>query len=410
MGPRRPGCDPRCMTSLRRAETPLFRAAAGLAVVHLAHLHHWMPMLLVGGLAVAYPRLAPAWRAALAFVMAPAFIVTGAMHVLHVRWDGLNAGDATGIPLLAAGGAMLLAAALALLSRPPAPVAWRLGRGALTVAAVPILALFLIVPLATGLWLAGKPRQPISSEPLGVPHVDASFPTTGGAQLRGWYVPSRNGAAVVLVHGGGGSRDGVRTQALLLARHGYGVLLYDERGRGESTGHTNGMGWDWPDDVCAAVDWLRTRPDVTRGVGALGESTGAEAVIGAAAEDRRIRAVVAEGVINHTLADNRNLKGADKWMGYPYWGVAYAVIRAETHTPAPKPIDELVRKVAPRPLLLIAAKQNAPERKVAPAYAQAGGATTTLWLADTGHTHALRDFPQQFERRVVGLFDRALLG
>ena len=43
----------------------------------------------------------------------------------------------------------------------------------------------------------------------------------------GWYRPSRNGAAVLLVHGGGGDRSGPLRHARMLARHGDGVLLYD---------------------------------------------------------------------------------------------------------------------------------------------------------------------------------------
>ena len=34
----------------------------------------------------------------------------------------------------------------------------------------------------------------------------------------------------MIVHGGGGDRDGARAHAAMLARAGYGVLLYDARG------------------------------------------------------------------------------------------------------------------------------------------------------------------------------------
>jgi pimeloyl-ACP methyl ester carboxylesterase len=55
--------------------------------------------------------------------------------------------------------------------------------------------------------------------------------------LSGSYGPSHNGAAIVIVHGGGGGdRDGARTHAAMLARAGYGVLRYDARGRGQSQG------------------------------------------------------------------------------------------------------------------------------------------------------------------------------
>ena len=92
-----------------------------------------------------------------------------------------------------------------------------------------------------------------------VPHEDVTLRTADGVRLAAWYVPSRNGAAIVLVHGGGGDRDGLKLHATMLARHGYGVLLYDERGRGDSGGRSNAFGWDWPADVEASVDFLERR-------------------------------------------------------------------------------------------------------------------------------------------------------
>ncbi|HXN30272.1 MAG TPA: hypothetical protein VN894_00360, partial [Polyangiaceae bacterium] len=52
---------------------------------------------------------------------------------------------------------------------------------------------------------------------------DVSFGSSG-ATVRGWFVPSRNGAAVVLVHGSGGDRSHVAAEARLLANAGFGAL------------------------------------------------------------------------------------------------------------------------------------------------------------------------------------------
>ena len=89
----------------------------------------------------------------------------------------------------------------------------------------------------------------------------------------------------------------------MLAHAGYGVLLYDARGRGESGGHENAFGWQWDRDVHGAVSYL-----VARGVhriGLLGLSTGAEAVVTEAASDPRVGAVVADGLQGRTAADAR---------------------------------------------------------------------------------------------------------
>ena len=63
-----------------------------------------------------------------------------------------------------------------------------------------------------------------------------------GRKLSAWYVPSRNGAAVLVSHGSGGSRGRLPRHVRMLARHGYGVLALDNPGNGESEGHSNGLG------------------------------------------------------------------------------------------------------------------------------------------------------------------------
>ncbi len=47
-------------------------------------------------------------------------------------------------------------------------------------------------------------------------------------------------------------RSGTQKQARMLARHGYGVLLFDRRGEGRSDGDPNAWGWGGYRDVEAA--------------------------------------------------------------------------------------------------------------------------------------------------------------
>jgi len=43
----------------------------------------------------------------------------------------------------------------------------------------------------------------------GLSYREVSFPTSDGGRLSGWYVPSTNRAAVVLLHGAGSTRSDV---------------------------------------------------------------------------------------------------------------------------------------------------------------------------------------------------------
>ena len=64
----------------------------------------------------------------------------------------------------------------------------------------------------------------------------------------------------------------------MLARHGYGVLIFDRRGEGESDGDPNPYAWnDGERDLLAAIDFLKRRPDVEPDrIGGIGLSVGGE--------------------------------------------------------------------------------------------------------------------------------------
>ena len=57
---------------------------------------------------------------------------------------------------------------------------------------------------------------------LGRPFQDVTVPSADGVELSGWYVPSRNRAAVVIIAMG---RTSPGPHARMLARNGYGVLV-----------------------------------------------------------------------------------------------------------------------------------------------------------------------------------------
>ena len=99
----------------------------------------------------------------------------------------------------------------------------------------------------------------------GLAYEDVTFSTADGVELSGWYVPSRNGAAVVLLHGAGSTRSAVLAHAVVLADDGFGVLLYDARGHGRSQGRAMDFGWYGDLDVAAAVDFVAGQAGVAAG-------------------------------------------------------------------------------------------------------------------------------------------------
>jgi alpha-beta hydrolase superfamily lysophospholipase len=110
---------------------------------------------------------------------------------------------------------------------------------------------------------------------LGAVKERGTLTTASDLRLRGWYVPSRNGSAVALLHGTGSNRTGVARHARLLSRHGYGVLLFDLSGHGESDGRSMSIRARFVEDAGAALAFLDRRSDVRDGrIGAPGVSLG----------------------------------------------------------------------------------------------------------------------------------------
>ena len=142
---------------------------------------------------------------------------------------------------------------------------------------------------------------------LGAGYEQVSLTTSDGLELAGWYVPSRNGAAVIAFPG----RNGPQAHTRMLARHGYGVLLFDRRGQGESEGDPHGFGWEGEKDIKAAIEFLQRRPDVDpERIGGLGLSVGGELMLQAAAETDALKAVVSEGAGSRSVGEFREMPGA----------------------------------------------------------------------------------------------------
>jgi len=273
--------------------------------------------------------------------------------------------------------------------------------------------LYVVIPVHLCQLYLHPPRMPLgdaSPADLGLDFEAVALTTEDGVSLSGWYIPSQNGAAVVAVHGHGTNRTVVLPHSAVLARNGYGVLLFDMRAHGESGGDVFPFGWDVDRDIRAAVDYLSGRTDVTDGrIGVLGLSAGAGAALQAAAEDPRVRAVVAEGTGFRTVADMFVVPSAANLSRAPGVWVMENVASLQSGVASPPPTAELTARIAPRAVFLIAA--DTPEERLPNrAYIAAAGEPRTLWEPErTGHVAALEIHPDEYEQRVIGFFDGALL-
>jgi fermentation-respiration switch protein FrsA (DUF1100 family) len=273
-----------------------------------------------------------------------------------------------------------------------------------------VAGLFVVFPVAVATMATNVPRPALGgATPAdeGLSYEDVAFRAADGVELSAWYVPSRNGAAVVVRHGASSTRANVLAQGAVLARHGYGVLLVDARGHGRSGGRAMDFGWSGDLDVEAAVSFLAERPEVDPGrIGAVGFSMGGEEVVGALAADGRLAAVVGEGVTNRTFADRAWLPtGPNGWVQRGMDALAFGLADLLTSARPPISLRSAVAAGAPRPVLLVA---GAGEERAAEHIAGGSPRTVSVWAAGTSHTHGLAERPTAWEDHVVGFLDRHL--
>jgi len=301
-----------------RTETGLARLGLGLVALHVVddrwlqpnpgtsagdHLFGGLvPLALLGAAIAFYPRRRAGTRALVALWAGFFGVLFGIEGAYSTSQVGPSGDDFTGLLSLAAGLLLLGVAGVTLWKsrrRDDSPW-WRYPRRLLFLGGAYLVASVVLMPTTVAYVVTHTARAHVPEADLGAPYENVEFRTSDGLLLKGWYIRSHNGAAVISFPG----RSGTQSRAKLLARHGYGVLLFDRRGEGESEGDPNILGWKGARDIHAAVSFLQHRADVDPDrIGGIGLSVGGEMMIEAAAEAGALRAIVSEGASGRSVRD-----------------------------------------------------------------------------------------------------------
>jgi fermentation-respiration switch protein FrsA (DUF1100 family) len=409
-------------------ETAVARVAIGLIGLHIAddnffqpqpgtsaadHLVSGLVPLAVLGLAAwAYPRLRAGIRATLALAVGLFGVVTGIEAVYYTTKGGPSGDDFTGLLAIPAGVALLGLGFVTLWrSRKTGDSRRRryLRRVLIALGALVGVYVFL-APLYTSYVFTHVARGFVPAAELGTGYEEVSFTTSDGLELEGWYIPSKNRAAVIAFPG----RKGPQRPARMLARHGYGVLLFDRRGEGESDGDPNVFGWQGERDVHAAVAYLQQRPDVDpERIGGIGLSVGGEMMIEAAAESDGLEAVVSEGAGIRSIRESLAIPDTRKRIeGSLVHAVVTPGVALFSNDLPPPSLEDLAAEVSPTPLFLIyAVPGQGGEAELTELFYESAREPKEIWrVPGAGHTGGIEAQPAEYERRVVGFFDEALLG
>jgi uncharacterized protein len=369
-----------------------------------------VPLGVLGLAAVTYTRVRGGARAAIALLVGVFGIVAGIEAAHYTTQVGPSGDDFTGLLSIPAGVALLGVGLVTLWTtrrRHGGLVGRSARRVAIGLAAVLFVA-FVVFPIGYAYVGTHAARPPVEDIDLGSASVEQiQLHTSDGLTLEGSYVPSKNGAAVVVAFG----RKGTQRPARMLARRGYGVLIFDRRGEGESDGDPNPYAWnDGERDLLAAIDFLKRRPDVEPDrIGGLGLSVGGETFLQTAAHSEDVRAVVSEGATARSVGELLSVPGSGVGPVAVNVGMTAGTAVFSNSAPPPHLID-LVEQIAPRSMLLIYSPKDDPdEPRFNRAFYEAAGAPKEIWgVPEAGHVGAQEARPREYEQRVTRFFARAL--
>jgi dienelactone hydrolase len=373
-----------------------------------------VPLAFVVGAAVVYHRLRAGFRGALALLFGFFGVLAGTEGAYYAATGGFSGDDYTGLLSIAAGLLLLGVGAVTLWRsrRTDDRVLWRYARRALLAFAALLVAAFFLFPVSIAYVVTHVAPDDVPAANLGAPYEEVQFTTSDGLLLKGWYVPSKNGAAVISFPG----RSGTRLQARMLARHGYGVLLFDRRGEGESEGDWNVFGWQGERDAHAAVRFLQTRADVDpERIGGIGRSVGGEMLIEAAAESDAFKAVVSEGGSGRSVRDELANHGfrVGELTGLATQAVLTGAVAVFTNNLPPEDLKSLAGRISPRAAFFIYGEhgQGGSEKKPNQGFYAEAGEPKELWeVPGAQHVGGITTQPTEYERRVIAFFDEALRG
>jgi uncharacterized protein len=163
-----------------------------------------------------------------------------------------------------------------------------------------LVALYAVMSILSAFFAFRIPRLPMeySLDTVGLDYQDVSFPSrVDGIKLSGWLTKGNGERAIVVVHGGFQTRvdDNVNTSGLArdLTARGYDILLFDQRGRGESQGKGRALTY-FERDIGGAVDYLESSGYEKKNIVLLGFCSGAFSTLLFSSQEE-VGAVVVDG-------------------------------------------------------------------------------------------------------------------
>jgi len=246
-------------------------------------------------------------------------------------------------------------------------------------------------------------------------YEDVTITNSDGMKLAGWFIPSENGAVIIMQHGYKSTRDELLNEAQMMHAHGYGVLVTSVRAHDQSEGELITLGYYEMQDMEAWYQYLISRDDIDPDkIGIIGNSYGGMLAIQYASMNENIKAVVANcafSSMSDTVSTSvRHFTGLPDFPFVPlivFWAENMTGIQMEE-------IDTTrwIPDISPRPVFLM---QGGKDTVISPESGQilydAANEPKELWFdPELGHVGFDKERAEEYEARVSVFFDQYLLG
>jgi uncharacterized protein len=259
-------------------------------------------------------------------------------------------------------------------------------------------------------------RAALAAKQLNASVKEVSIRANDGIILKAWHFDEsrHSNKCVILFHGLGDNRKGMIGYVQLFLRNGYSVLTPDWRAHGESGGDLATYGIKEKSDVTSWINWLQSSAQSTQYYG-LGESYGAAILLQSLQNEKRFSAVTAECSFA-TFREAAYDRGGQLIHTSDFAGrtIFFPAIEAAFWTASWKhnlDFDEIspLKTIAATktPVLLIHGDMdnNIPVRhsRLMSAALQKNS-NIQYWETHAGHSGTFGKVPDEFEKRVIGVF------
>lgn len=257
-------------------------------------------------------------------------------------------------------------------------------------------------------------RYHITTRPdeVGIKYSPISFKSRDNINLAGWFIPAQNkekAPVIIIAHGLGASKSDFIDLAGSLSISGFNVLLFDFRAHGESKGTTCSLGLNEQLDVRAAVDFIYSQKNLeNKNIGIYGFSLGGAVGIITAAEDERIKAVVADTSYSDLFEISKDvIKKTYRLPPFPFLNLAGIFYRL-TFKKSIKDISPVkyIHRISPRPVLLITSDVD----EMTPFYhaealIKAANTPKELWVIQgASHGGTLSAGGEEYTNKIINYF------